>query len=127
MGAIITKLSPTKTAAQFYAGIENVSGMATAKNALRFVILTAAARKEEVLAAKVGREWILPAQDVDYSRGARGAHEISGIDHVVPLPQLALDILHDCMTRYDQAGRLHIFDGAQGRRVWRQENSIWNA
>ena len=62
-----------KDAAQFYAGIENVSGMATAKNALRFVILTAA-RKEEVLAAKWG-EIDFKAQDVDYSRGARRAHE----------------------------------------------------
>ena len=42
------------SASQFYAGISAVSGMATAKNALRFLILTAA-RKEEVLAAKWGK------------------------------------------------------------------------
>ena len=60
-----------KDAAQFYAGIENVSGMASAKRALRFLILTAA-RKEEVLAAN-GAKWILPPRRGRYQGGAGGA------------------------------------------------------
>ena len=83
-----------KSASQYYAGISAVSGMDIAKNALRFLMLTAA-RKEEVLAAKWGeidfkaKTWTIP--------GGRGGRMKSGIDHVVPLPQVALDILYDCM------------------------------
>lgn len=73
--------------ADWYSAIERVSGMDIAKNALRFLILTAT-RKEEVLGAKwqeidfANKTWTIPADRMKASQ-----------EHVVPLSSAAVNVL----------------------------------
>ena len=88
------KALPHSDIARWYASIECTTGMEAAKNAMRFLILTAT-RKEEVLAAKWGeidfkaKTWTIP--------GGRGGRMKAGIDHVVPLPAIAIEVLYQSL------------------------------
>ena len=85
---------PIEEAPNAYALIANDTGYDIAKNAMRFLILTAA-RKEEVLGAKWG--------EIDFKaktwtiEGGKGGRMKKRATHIVPLSEAALGVLRDCI------------------------------
>ena len=104
---------PHAEIAGWFSAIEGVAGMDAARNALRFLILTAA-RKEEALAAKWGeidfkaKTWTIP--------GGRGGRMKAGLDHVIPLSSQAISVLVKMVKSVNDTHEAdaHIFPTSRG-------------